>query len=115
LVADEPLDRFADYYQAGAHGASGKNILKDTEGMAVYRVDFLCDDPEPVFKWQRENILPGRIVRAIAYKTLKGWYIKTVFKRQDDAMTYHQHLFPDESDHSVPIFGWSEAEETGKQ
>jgi len=49
LVADEPLDRFADYYQAGAHGASGKNILKDTEGMAVYRVDFLCDDPEPVF------------------------------------------------------------------
>jgi hypothetical protein len=83
--------------------------------MAVYRVDYLCDDPETVFKWQRENILPGRIVRAIAYKTVEGWYIKTVFKRQDDAMAYHQHFFPDAPDHSVPVFGRSETEEAEKR
>jgi hypothetical protein len=82
--------------------------------LAVYRVDFLCDDPEPVFKWQRENISPGSIIRAMTYKTVKGWYIKTVFKRQNDAMAYHQYLFPDAPDHSVLVFGWSEAKETKK-
>jgi hypothetical protein len=30
-------------------------------------------------------------------------------------MTYHQHLFPDVSDHPVPVFGWSEAEDKEKQ
>ncbi|MEP7336826.1 MAG: hypothetical protein ABI977_03710 [Acidobacteriota bacterium] len=77
--------------------------------MAVYRVDYLCDNPEPVFNWQRENILPGRIIRAVAYKTVKGWYIKTVFKQEEDAVVYHRHLFPDVRDYSVPVFGLSEA------
>lgn len=73
--------------------------------MAVYRVDYLCKDHEPVFKWQRENIPPGSIIRSVGYETNEGWYIKTVFKRQEDAMAYHRYLYPDESDHSVPVFG----------
>jgi len=73
--------------------------------MAVYRVDFLCDDPEPIFKWQNENILPGSIIRSIAYKTERGWYIKTVFKRQVDAIAYHEYVYPDASDHLVSVFG----------
>jgi hypothetical protein len=63
-----------------------------------YRVDFLCDDPEPLFRWLQENILPGRIVRVVAYKTEEGWYMKSVFKSQEDAMAYHRQLFPDTLD-----------------
>jgi hypothetical protein len=73
--------------------------------MPVYRVDVLVEDPNAVFQWQRENCPGDRIIRSLAYKTPRGWYIKTVFKRQEDAESFHRRWHPDLEDHTVPPFG----------
>ena len=72
--------------------------------MAVYRVDLLTEDPWSVFKWIEDNVPKGLVVRKIAHKTLKGWYMKVVFKRQSDAELFHQHWYPDADDHTVAAF-----------
>ena len=72
--------------------------------MAVYRVDLVTDDPWPVFKWIEDNVPKGFVVRKIAYRTDRGWYVKAVFKRQSDAELFHQHWYPDESNHTVEAF-----------
>jgi hypothetical protein len=58
--------------------------------MAVYRVDVLTEDPGPVLKWIEDNVPWNLMVRQIGYKTLKGWYVKAVFKRQLDAESFHR-------------------------
>lgn len=72
--------------------------------MAVYRVDLLIGDPEPVFEWIEHNVPRGFVVRKIAYKTAKGWYVKAVFKRQSDAELFHERWYPDANDHTVAAF-----------
>ena len=72
--------------------------------MAVYRVDLLTEDPWPVFKWVEDSVPKGVVVRKIAYKTFKGWYMKVVFKRQTDAELFHQRWYPDADDHTVAAF-----------
>jgi hypothetical protein len=70
----------------------------------VYRVDVLVEDPDAVFRWQRENIPRDRIVRSVAYQTIRGWNIKTVFTRPDDAEAFNRHWHPELEDHTVPPF-----------
>ena len=72
--------------------------------MAVYRVDLLTGDPWSVFKWIEDSVPKGLVVRKIAYKTQKGWYMKVGFKRQSDAELFHQHWYPDSDDHTVVTF-----------
>ena len=72
--------------------------------MAVYRVDLVTDDPWVVFKWIEENVSRGFVVRRIAYRRQKDWYVKAVFKRQSDAELFHQQWYPDESNHTVEAF-----------
>ena len=72
--------------------------------MAVFRVDVLVDDPQPVFDWINEHVPNGLVVRRIAYKAVKGWYMKTVFKRQSDAESFHRRWLPDAEDHIVEPF-----------
>lgn len=72
--------------------------------MAIYRVDVLVADPYPVFDWINEHVPPNLVVRRIAYKTLKGWYFKVVFKRVSDAELFHCQWLPDATDHSVEPF-----------
>jgi hypothetical protein len=48
--------------------------------MAIFRVDLLVEDPQPVFDWIEKEIGKGFLVRKIAYKTVEGWYMKIVFK-----------------------------------
>lgn len=72
--------------------------------MAVYRVDLLIEDPEPVFKWTEDNVPKGFVVRRIGYKTTKGWYVKAVFKRHSDAELFHHRWYPDANDHTVAAF-----------
>lgn len=74
--------------------------------MAVFRVDVLVDDPQPVFHWINEHVPKGLVVRAIAYKTVRGWYMKTVFKLQRDAESFNRQWHPDAEDHTVAPFGW---------
>jgi hypothetical protein len=69
--------------------------------MAVYRVDMLTEDPGPVLKWIEDNVPGNLVVRKIAYKTVKGWYVKAVFKRQSDAESFHHRWYPDDDDHAV--------------
>lgn len=73
--------------------------------MAVYRVDVLTEDPRPVLKWIEDNVPGSLMVRRIAYKTVRGWYVKAVFKRQSDAESFHRCWRPDEDDHTVAAFG----------
>lgn len=72
--------------------------------MAVFRVDVLVDDPDPVFTWINEHVPKGLVVRKMAYKTVKGWYVKTVFKQQSDAASFHRRWHPDAEDHTVDPF-----------
>jgi hypothetical protein len=72
--------------------------------MAVYRVDVLIEDPEPVFKWIEDNMSRGLVVRKIAYQTVRGWYVKAVFKHQSDAELFHRRWFPEADDHTVAAF-----------
>ena len=72
--------------------------------MAVYRVDVLIEDPQPVFEWINNTIPKGVVVRKIAYKTPRGWYVKAVFKRQPDAELFHQRWHSDADDHTVELF-----------
>ena len=72
--------------------------------MAVFRVDVLVDDPYPVFDWINEHVPKGLVVRKMAYKTVKGWYVKTVFKQQSDAESFHCRWHPDAEDHPVAPF-----------
>jgi hypothetical protein len=44
------------------------------------------------------------MVRRVAYKTVRGWYVKAVFKRQGDAELFHRHWRSDENEHTVPAF-----------
>jgi hypothetical protein len=74
--------------------------------MAVFRVDVLVDDPQPVFHWINEHVPKGLVVRAIAYKTARGWYMKTVFKLQRDAESFNRRWHPDAEDHTVAPFSW---------
>ena len=73
--------------------------------MAVYRVDVLTEDPQPVFKWIEDHVPGNLMVRRVAYKTVRGWYVKAVFKRQGDAESFHHRFRPDEDDHTVAAFG----------
>ena len=73
--------------------------------MAVYRVDVQVDDPYPVFDWLEENVTSGGVVRKMAYKTVKGWYLKIVFKNGTDAERFHRHWLPEQSVHTVKVFG----------
>ena len=59
--------------------------------MAVFRIDLLTQDPYPVFNWLDENIAAGDLVRKMAYQTVKGWYMKVVFKRLADAERFNKH------------------------
>lgn len=72
--------------------------------MAVFRVDVLVDNPQPVYDWVNEHVPQGLVLRAMAYKTGKGWYVKTVFKRQSDAESFHRRWHPDAKDHTVEPF-----------
>ncbi|HTG95612.1 MAG TPA: hypothetical protein VL866_23630 [Pyrinomonadaceae bacterium] len=72
--------------------------------MAVYRVDVLIEDAEPVFRWIEDNVPKYLVVRKIAYKTVKGWYVKAVFKRQSDAELFHHRWCPEAEDHTVAAF-----------
>jgi hypothetical protein len=72
--------------------------------MAVYRVDVLTEDPRPVFEWIEDNVAGNLMVRRVAYKTVRGWYVKAVFKRQGDAELFHRHWRSDENEHTVPAF-----------
>ncbi len=73
--------------------------------MAVFRVDVLVDDPQVVFDWIAGHIPEIFVVRTVGYHTLKGWYVKSVFKRQSDAELFHQRWHPEMTDHTVPPFG----------
>jgi hypothetical protein len=72
--------------------------------MAVYRVDVLIDDPNPVFDWIDEHIQKNLVVRRVAYKSDRGWYVKAVFKRQGDAEPFHRQWYPNPPDHTVEAF-----------
>ena len=72
--------------------------------MAVFRVDLLIDDPYPVFDWLDEHVAKELVVRRMAYKTIKGWYMKIVFKQQGDAESFHRRWYPDAEDHTVKPF-----------
>jgi hypothetical protein len=73
--------------------------------MAVYRVDLLIDDPEPVFQWIETHVPRARLVRAVAYQTVRGWYMKNVFSRRDHAEAFHRRRHPESEDHSVSPWG----------
>jgi hypothetical protein len=77
--------------------------------MAVYRVDLLTDEPDPVFDWLGATVPRPFVVRSVAFKTLKGWYFKCVFKRREDAEAFHRRWYPEIEDHSVPPFGSGDA------
>jgi hypothetical protein len=77
--------------------------------MAVYRVDLLTGEPDPVFDWVRENVPAPLVVRNVAYKTVKGWYFKCVFRRQEDAQAFHRRWHPASEDHVVQPWGWRDA------
>jgi hypothetical protein len=72
--------------------------------MPIYRVDVLVDDPKPVFDWIDEHVPKNLIVRRAAYNTVKGWHVKSAFKRQTDAELFHRHWFPNETVHAVAPF-----------
>ena len=72
--------------------------------MPVFRVDVLVDDPKPVFVWLTENVKDDQLVRKMAYHTVKGWYVKTVFKRQMDAEAFHRYWHPEAASHTVEAF-----------
>lgn len=72
--------------------------------MAVFRVDVLVENPQEVFDWVDEHVSKDLVVRAIAYQTFEGWYVKTVFKRQRDAESFHRRWYPDAEDHTVNPF-----------
>jgi hypothetical protein len=73
--------------------------------MAAYRVDLLTDDPEPVLQWIETHVPRACVVRAVAYKTVRGWYMKSVFSRRDHAEAFHRRWHPEAEDHSVPPWG----------
>jgi len=72
--------------------------------MAVFRVDVLVDEPQPVFDWIDEHVPKGQVVRRIGYETVKGWYVKVVFKRQSDAESFHRRWHPESEVHTVAPF-----------
>ena len=69
--------------------------------MAVYRVDVLTDEPDPVFEWIRGHVPRAFVVRNVGYHTVKGWYVKSVFKRQSDAEDFHRRWHPESENHTV--------------
>ena len=73
--------------------------------MAVYRVDVLTDEPDPVFDWVRANVPDSEVVRTVAFKTIRGHYFKCVFRRQSDAEAFHRRWRPETEDHTVEPFG----------
>ena len=73
--------------------------------MAAYRVDLLTHDPDPVFEWLDAQIPPHLMIRRVGYKTVRGWYMKVVFKRQEDAEAFHRQWHPEAEDHSVSPWG----------
>lgn len=77
--------------------------------MAVYRVDLLTAEPDPVFDWLGANISESLVVRSVAYRTVRVWYFKCVFKRREDSEAFHRRWHPDAEDHSVLPFGLRDA------
>ena len=73
--------------------------------MAVYRVDTLADDPQPVFDWIKANVLASEVVRTAAFDTVKGYYFKCIFRRQSDAEAFHRAWNPDATDFTVGPVG----------
>ena len=73
--------------------------------MAVYRVDTLADDPQPVFDWIEANVPASEVVRTVAFDTVKGHYFKCVFRRQSDAEAFHRAWNPDAADFAVGPVG----------
>jgi hypothetical protein len=74
--------------------------------MAVFRIDLLVEDPNPVFDWLDENVVPGNLFRKMAYQTVKGWYMKVVFKRREDAESFNSHWHFVSRTKEVAPFGW---------
>ena len=74
--------------------------------MAVYRVDLLTDEPDPVFDWVRAHLPESEVVRTVGYQVVDGWYFKCVFKTQAAAEAFHRRWHPDALDHTVPLFAW---------
>ena len=72
--------------------------------MSIYRVELLVEDPEPVFVWLAANVNEDQLVRKMAYHTVKGWFVKTVFKRQADAEAFHRYWLPESESHNVVPF-----------
>jgi hypothetical protein len=72
--------------------------------MAIYRVDVLVNNPNPVFEWIAANVDESFVVRKMAYETIRGWYVKTVFKRQSDAESFHRRWHPESDSHVVAPF-----------
>jgi hypothetical protein len=77
--------------------------------MTVYRVDLLTNEPDPVFEWLDATIPRPFIIRSVAFKTLKGWHFKCVFKRPEDAEAFHQRWYPKAEDHLASSFGSRDA------
>ena len=73
--------------------------------MAVYRVDLLTDEPDPVYDWLAVTVPRPFVVRSVAFKTVRGWHFKCVFKRREDAEAFHRRWHPEVGDHSVLPFG----------
>ena len=50
-----------------------------------FRVHGFVNKPEDAFDWIEKNVQEDQVVRRIAYDTVKGWFVKLVFKREIDA------------------------------
>ena len=73
--------------------------------MAVFRVDLLTNEPDAVFDWLGVNVPESELVRAVAFRTVKGHHFKCVFRRRSDAEAFHRRWHPEAEDHTVEPFG----------
>ncbi|PAP74787.1 hypothetical protein B1759_16540 [Rubrivirga sp. SAORIC476] len=73
--------------------------------MAVYRVDVLAAEPQPVFDWIKANVPEDQVVRVVAFESVKGHYFKCVFRRQSDAELFNRWWRPEVEDPTVNPFG----------
>lgn len=73
--------------------------------MPVYRVDLLTPEPDPVLAWVENNVPKAQVVRTVAFKTVKGWYFKCVFRRQTHAEACHRRWHLEADSHEVEAFG----------
>jgi hypothetical protein len=74
--------------------------------MAVYRVDLITPNADPVLDWVETHVPKSRVARTVAFKVVDGWYFKCIFKNQEDAEAFHRRWYPGVDDHTVRPFGW---------